>query len=853
MTENNLKQTVILPEAASPQQRRRIIQNYLLIWLDPNINEFDNDCQYTLEQFRSIVNDINIFSDVNQCIDFLTDIDNANVFMIIPGILGEYLLPSIHEIFTLNAIYILCNNKVIHEEWIKQWPKIKSVHTDITSIYQVLQKDTKQCDQNSVSISFIPATNGVINQNLDQLEPSFMYTQILKEILLEIKYDQKSIKEFTTYCRNGNYGALNNINRFEHEYRSSLAIWWYTQPSFIFSMINRALRVMEADTIIKMGFFIRDLHFQIQELNRLQINGHYSKPLTVYRGQGLSTIDFEKLMNTKDGLLSFNNFLSTSNDNEVAVDYAESALTDPNLIGIVFKMTIDASVSSAPFAAINEVSYFKTEEEVLFSMHTIFRVGKINMIDNNDRLYQVELKLTNDEDQELRILTEHIRQETCGSTGWERLGKLLVSIGQYGKAEDFFKLLLEQASNEEKKGLFYNQLGHISDHLGNYDKAIFCFDKSLEIKQKTLPPYHPALAASYNNIGEVYRKMAEYSQALLFYEKAIEISENVVPSDHFFSAALYNNIGLVYKEMAEYQKALSFMNKSLEIRLKVLPSNHPHLAICYGTMAVVYYSMGEHSNALSFYEKTLEIEQKSLPSNHPSFIISYHNIARLYQAVGQHSKALSYYEKAIQICQETLPSNHPLLPTCYSNMGSVYKIMRDYSKALSFYEKAIEIGEKSLPPNHPNLICCYSNITGLYAAKGEHSKALSIYEKTIQIYRKTHPSNHPLLATSYNNIGRVYQDMGNNSKALSYYEKALEIRQQILSPQHLDLAQSYNNIANVYYNTGNYSKALPLLEHALNICQCLLPDNHSHLQYVRTGIEMVKEKLLIKLLTNKTY
>ena len=77
-------------------------------------------------------------------------------------------------------------------------------------------------------------------------------------------------------------------------------------------------------------------------------------------------------------------------------------------------MSIDPSISSAPFASIEEVSYFQTEEEILFSMHTVFRIGEIKQIDENKSLYQVELTLTSDNDPQLRILTEHIREETRG-------------------------------------------------------------------------------------------------------------------------------------------------------------------------------------------------------------------------------------------------------------------------------------------------------------------------------------------------------------------------------------------------------------------------------------------------------
>jgi hypothetical protein len=205
-----------------------------------------------------------------------------------------------------------------------------------------------------------------------------MYTQIFKEILLEIKHNQKSIKNFITYCRNSDYGSLTSITRFEKEYHAQFAIWWYTYPSFIFGLLNSALRLLEADTIINMGFFIHDLHRQIEELHKKQVNSYHGTSFIVHRGQCLLSTDFEKLQKTKGGLISFNNFLSTSKKREVSLGFAASGLAETGMVGILFEMAIDPSISSAPFAAIDEVSYYKTEEEeILFSMHTVFRIGEI--------------------------------------------------------------------------------------------------------------------------------------------------------------------------------------------------------------------------------------------------------------------------------------------------------------------------------------------------------------------------------------------------------------------------------------------------------------------------------------------
>ncbi|CAF1059724.1 unnamed protein product, partial [Adineta steineri] len=348
---------------------------------------------------------------------------------------------------------------------------------------------------------------------------------------------------------------LNIIDEFKCNYHPEKAIWWYTREYFTYQMLNRALRALDADIIINMGFFIHDLHQQLHQLHQQQLPSYGGKPFIVYRGQGLLKSDFDKLKKTNGGLMSFNNFLSTSNDQDISLMFAESASGITDMMGILFIITIDPRISSTPFASIKEASYHKEEEEILFSMHTVFRVGAIKQMNNNDQLYQVELRLTADDDEQLRQLTKYISEEADGKTGWKRLGQLLLKTGHFHKAEELYQVLLEQISSDRDKALYYNQLGYIQDHLCDYEKAIEYYEKALESQQKTLPANHAGFATLYNNIGEIYREMGEYSKALSFLEKALEIQETTLPKNHPSLAISYNNIGEAYGQMGEYSKA----------------------------------------------------------------------------------------------------------------------------------------------------------------------------------------------------------------------------------------------------------------------------------------------------------
>jgi hypothetical protein len=163
-------------------------------------------------------------------------------------------------------------------------------------------------------------------QNLDQLEPSFMHTQILKEKLLELEYDDISINDLVLYCHqqySENQIELKIIDEFACDYRSQLSIWWYTRECFTYQMLNLALHTLKADTIINIDFFIRNLYRQNGHLYRKQVDTYHGQTFTVYRGQGVSTTDFEKLLKTKGGLMPFHNFLSTSMKRDVSLRFAE--------------------------------------------------------------------------------------------------------------------------------------------------------------------------------------------------------------------------------------------------------------------------------------------------------------------------------------------------------------------------------------------------------------------------------------------------------------------------------------------------------------------------------------------------
>jgi len=487
--------------------QRRIRPNYLLIWVDENIDENKDEYQNILTELRKIVQEVKTCRTTKQCNEYLNKMDEDKAFVISSADLCQHLVPEIIRITRLDGIYILGGNRIEVEEWASKWPKIEGIYGSFQFIYQSLNKAIRGCNYEMISMSFVSKkmieAATLDKNNTDQLPSAYMYTLLFKEVVLEIKDDStEDMKNLANYCREHGINE-GELQEFQDDYSRKTPVWWYTAEIFLYGMLNQALRQMQMETMLKMSFYIRHLHKQLQQLHQGQ-SDKFKEEFIVYRGQGLSKEDFQRLRDTSDGLLSFNNFLSTSRDKNVSMGFVERTLCkNKDIVGILFIMTIDPeniSTLSTPFALIDDYTAIRGEQEILFAMHTVFRVGEIKINAVNKRLWEVQLTLTDDNDVQLSGLTKHMKEE-IGGEGWSKMGHLLVKVGDYNQAENVYKELLSDDTNLPEQAHIYHMLGMTTLSQGNYSESVKFFEKALAINQIIMPKDRLTTAPIYSNIA----------------------------------------------------------------------------------------------------------------------------------------------------------------------------------------------------------------------------------------------------------------------------------------------------------------------------------------------------------------
>jgi tetratricopeptide (TPR) repeat protein len=399
--------------------------------------------------------------------------------------------------------------------------------------------------------------------------------------------------------------------------------------------------------------------------------------------------EFEKLKSSESGLLAFNNFLSTTKDRTLAYGFAFGTIGSTDMVGILFQMTIDPEIKSSPFASIENFSHFQgdqSEEEILFSMCTVFRIGQIKQLVSG--IWQVDLQLTHDDDPQLHQLTQYIRNEVSYLPGLLRLGHLMHYLGEWNQAEAFFATLGQVFCHKKDiLSIMHSNVGQILAKKGDLDKALFHQQMALQIQKTLSATEQQKMHFLYNNMGDIFLRKAGIlaienkdngmaiihliEKALVHFKYALNLAMQGSKVDRKAIAVYHNNIGDALKSLGRIDEALDSFNRCLEIELELLPSTHFSLATSYNNIASVSYYNKNYDKALSSYQQCLTIQRRSLPSKHPMIAETCSNISIVYESKHDYKEASKYAKEALDIAVHCFSSDHDKLQlyhTMYNNI-----------------------------------------------------------------------------------------------------------------------------------------------------------------------------------------
>jgi len=342
---------------------------------------------------------------------------------------------------------------------------------------------------------------------------------------------------------------------------------------------------------------------------------------------------------------------------------------------------------------------------------------------------------------------------------------------------------------EDSKSEFYFLMGYAYYHLGEIERAVYCFDNAFKLR-----PYEVEAA---KNLGKIYFNQNEFKKATSLLKKVL----NIVPFD--YEAKFLIERSATEKSIQKKEnkpKITKNMVDMVDLEYKyVFKSDINHIISVMNESALSLLRSGHLGKAIRLIRVFLEIHDLSPDLNY--------NLAHFYSMNNDLGKAIKYAWRVTELKQN--------FRDAYDLVGNIFFRLEDYENAIVAYQKVIDIGPKDAK-GYYNLGCVYSAMEDL--DKAEESWKNAIGREKVRKVKKEKALEDELTRTvtvfkasvsakAHDGLGRLYLQRNQSEKALEHFEKAVEIE-----PEKPEL---YYEIGKIYLNQKNTKKAIYSFERYL--------------------------------------
>jgi len=283
---------------------------------------------------------------------------------------------------------------------------------------------------------------------------------------------QQMLDECRSYYHD-NPWELVKIDDFEKNYNAVNAIEWYTKPSFLHKIINKALRTEDIMALYMFRYFITDLSTSLEAARSNEL------ATRVYRGAIVSREEVEKYQ--VGYIVATNAFLSASCDRKVAEIFCGFDLTNTSptrsrndkFHNVLFEIIFDSNhLSDIIVADISSQSIFPTEGEILFDTGTTFEIISVNY-DDEHQLWHIQMQTSKKVIPIYREYQNYVGKLMKETNVNVLFGILLTDMGEYTKTFNYFQRLLARISDDhEDRANIYYSMSRVHRFKGEYAAAL---------------------------------------------------------------------------------------------------------------------------------------------------------------------------------------------------------------------------------------------------------------------------------------------------------------------------------------------------------------------------------------------
>jgi len=244
------------------------------------------------------------------------------------------------------------------------------------------------------------------------------------------------------------------------------------------------------------------------------------------------------------------------------------------------------------------------------------------------------------------------------------LGDAHLRVGHFETASGSYERALEVYKNVPSKNHVFvlrvrERLGQAYSGLGKHSASLKIYESVLTIKKDIFGEEHAKVADTIHNMGVVLKDLGDFHKAIDCFEKAQDMYEKkgIHPNDVRISNAV-KNVGVVYTQQGNHQKAIEYFQKALQLE-KQSGRNELGMASSLNNIGVAYARLGSYHQALTLYQEALGILTRIRGPSHVETGDMIYNLGMTQISLGNARLAKIHLEQSRRIFISALGKRHP--------------------------------------------------------------------------------------------------------------------------------------------------------------------------------------------------
>eukprot|EP00816_Leptocylindrus_hargravesii_P008769 CAMPEP_0196821692 /NCGR_PEP_ID=MMETSP1362-20130617/80436_1 /TAXON_ID=163516 /ORGANISM="Leptocylindrus danicus, Strain CCMP1856" /LENGTH=1548 /DNA_ID=CAMNT_0042200991 /DNA_START=201 /DNA_END=4844 /DNA_ORIENTATION=+ len=399
-------------------------------------------------------------------------------------------------------------------------------------------------------------------------------------------------------------------------------------------------------------------------------------------------------------------------------------------------------------------------------------------------------------------------------------------------ADEEYAILLQSAGLSYVKSA--DNSPNTSNVTRNYESALRSFMTAHEILAAKFGDDHKLTIDVLHHRGDVNFKLGNYEEALTCYMKELNVSKKFIA--HFTNSSLTSDdsmsladrhsrvilllrlIGITHMKRGQLTKAMAFMEEALEI-IRDQPQAHSNEELMAALIAVapVYCQLGDPKHAISCYKEALDMKPPG-----QEYPIAQYNLARLYASINRSDMAQPLFEALLPLLMSNLERYHREAYNVLRCIGDHHFTMGvgGHGKALGCYRVALIIREKYESRNimYPYVTAITSTVGFILYSAGDFEQAIHFNQAALDNYRnKRGPTNSDRYAALQNNVANSMMKVGEYNRALDCYSEAVQVKKACFGEQDIRVLGAIVNLGVIQQELQNYAESVACFEEARSI------------------------------------